>query len=110
MTTGVQNNLIPYVPGVFLMRPKKLKDYFQRERSLQIPAKYSFCFWMDKPSAEWSSNAPLNLNKVVRVFNEFLPGKSCKVVSDKSETITIEALDDGFYLSTKEHPFRIIVK
>jgi hypothetical protein len=95
----------------YLFRPKQLKAYFLANRTLQVPAKHTLNFWMNEhpPSSEWSNDTPPDLKKVERVLNEYLTpiGKTCKVVS--SETVKIDALDDGFKLCTSESGFSVVL-
>ena len=102
----------PFVDGVYIMRPRQLKTYFLQEQTLQIPPNHTLYFWMnEQPSSEWSKNTPPDLEKVLRVFNEYLNpiGKSCNLVTNSNETIKIEALDDGIKLSTAAHGFKVVL-
>ncbi len=103
---------LPYAfcDDLYLFRPKQLRAYFLENQTLLVPANYTLNFWLNEHpiSSEWSNNTPPDLNKVVRVFNEYLipMGKTCKVVSD--ETVQVEALDDGFKLIA-ESGFRVVL-
>jgi hypothetical protein len=105
---------LPYAfcNDLYLFRPEQLRAYFQQNKTLQVPANHTLYFWMNEQiSSEWTKNTPSNVEKVVKVFNEYLNpvGKACAFVAMFDENIQVEALDDGFKLSTSEYGFRVML-
>jgi hypothetical protein len=99
MTVRVQDNLILFLPDSVVMRPEKLKVYFQQEKTLQISLNSYLCFWMqNSSSAEWNKHTSPNLDKVVKVFNEFLhpTERACVIISNYKGSIHVGALDNDF--------------
>lgn len=94
-------------------QPQDLVSHFKENNTLEIKKDTHFYVWLKGDSLEWAENDPgKNFSRLKMLFNKTLQpvGKSLSKISTCAERIQLGTFNDGFYLFTLDHPFKLIAQ